>query len=145
MTTCDAMAAERNLESLKAFYIDQSNLTTDEGKACAERISTQIATVAQMSTESEITKLVAMYNSLIVLNKPEADELAAKIAAQINTLLQSKLDRPPSMELSDDMHALLQLKKDSGILGEQERYKTFLWICLIFLLLYIIVYLWNFK
>lgn len=143
--TCDAMVAERNLDTLKASYIVQSNLTTEEGKACAERISKQITTVAQMSTESEITKLVAMYNSLIVLNKPEADELAAKIAAQINTLLQSKLDRPPSMELSDDMHALLQLKKDSSIVGEQERYKTFLWICLIFILLYIIVYLWNFK
>lgn len=143
--TCDTMSAERNLNTLKASYIAQSNLTTEEGKACAEQISQQITAVAQMSTESEITKLVSLYNSLIVLNKPKADELAATIAAQINTLLQSKLDRPPSMELSEDMHALLQLKEDTSILGEQERYKTFLWICLISILLYIIVYLWNFK
>jgi len=139
------MVEERNLNTLKGYYITQSNLNTSDGKTCATRISQQISSVAKMSTESEISKLVSVYNSLILLNTPESAELAATIAAQINTLLQSKLGQPPSVELSDDMYALLQLKQDATTRSKQERYKTFLWVCLLLLLVYIIVYLWNFK
>jgi hypothetical protein len=92
-----------------------------------------------MSTEASIQdKLLPTYNALLQINTPEANALAANIAAQINVLLQRNLDKPPSIELSQDLQALLKLKTDTLVLGQQEQYKTFLWVCLLSVLLYIV-------
>ena len=94
-----------------------------------------------MSTELRVRELLNTYNRLIQLNTPEANQMAATIAAQINTLVQRNLDQPPSIELSKDMQALLTLQKDTQVLAEQEQYKTFLLVFLLSILLFIVYFL----
>ena len=138
---CDKLASETNLGKVSAYYKIQNDLDTEEGRKCATKISKKMNTVIQMSTELRVRELLNTYNRLIQLNTPEANQMAATIAAQINTLVQRNLDQPPSIELSKDMQALLTLQKDTQVLAEQEQYKTFLLVFLLSILLFIVYFL----
>jgi hypothetical protein len=98
-----------------------------------------------MAAETDIQILLTYYNSQIALNTTQGNTCAATIAAQINTILQSKLNQPPSVELSNDMLALLQQTEDAQVLSSQSKRVTFVWLFAVSILLWIIVFLWDFK
>lgn len=98
-----------------------------------------------MAAETDLQLLLSYYNSQIGLGTAEGNNCAANIAAQINTILQSKLNRPPSMELREDMLSLLQQTEDKQVMSKQSTHSVFLWVVIVSILLWIIVFLWNFK
>lgn len=104
-----------------------------------------MTTCSTMAAETDIQILLATYNSQIALNTPQGNECAATIASKINTILQSKLNQPPSIELREDMLSLLQQTTDTQVLSTQTKRSTFLWLFAVSILLWIIVFLWNFK
>jgi hypothetical protein len=98
-----------------------------------------------MAAESDLQLLLTYYNSQIALGTTQGNTCAATIAAQINTILQSKLNKPPSVELNKDMLSLLQQTEDVQVLSKQSTRTVFLWLVVVSILLWIIVFLWNFK
>lgn len=104
-----------------------------------------MTTCSTMAAETDLQLLLTYYNSQIALNTSQGNTCAATLASQINTILQSKLNRPPSIELREDMLSLLQQKEDTQVLSKQSTHSVFLWAVLVSILLWIIVFLWNFK
>ena len=102
-------------------------------------------TCATMAAESDIQILLSYYNSQILLNTSEGNQCASTLAAQINSILQSKLNKPPSVELREDMLSLLQTTEDSTVKAKQSRSAALLLLFIVTVLLAIIVSLWNFK
>jgi hypothetical protein len=102
-------------------------------------------TCATMAAETDITILLSNYNSQLQLNTTEGNQCAATLAAEINSILQSNLNQPPSVALREDMLSLLQMQEDAQVHSKQTRQITMLWVIVSLLLLMIIVYLWNFK
>jgi len=102
-------------------------------------------TCATMAAESDIQILLSYYNSQILLNTSEGNQCASTLAAQINSILQSKLNKPPSVELREDMLSLLQTTEDSTVKAKQSRSIALLLLFIVTVLLAIIVSLWNFK
>jgi hypothetical protein len=98
-----------------------------------------------MAAESDIQILLSYYNSQILLNTSEGNQCASTLAAQINSILQSKLNKPPSVELREDMLSLLQTTEDSTVKAKQSRSIALLLLFIVTVLLAIIVSLWNFK
>ena len=76
---------------------------------------------------------------------PIWNQCAATLAAEINSILQSKLNKPPSVALREDMLSLIQTQEDAEVYSKQARQVTTLWVIVSIILLVIIVYLWNFK
>ena len=102
-------------------------------------------TCATMAAESDIQILLSYYNSQILLNTSEGNQCASTLAAQINNILQSKLNKPPSVELREDMLSLIQTTEDTTVKAKQSRSTALLLLFIVTVLLAIIVSLWNFK
>ena len=100
-----------------------------------------MTTCAIMAAESDLNILLTYYNSQIRLNTPEGNTCAATIASKINTILQSHLSKPPSVELREDMISLLQLTEDSHVLSKQAQNSTFVWLGIAVAILSIIAFL----
>jgi hypothetical protein len=98
-----------------------------------------------MAAQTDIQILLTYYNNQIQLNTSEGNECAATLAAQINNILQSKLDQPPSVQLRKDMLALAQTTEDHQVLSKQSKYSTLLWLVAVLILLMIIIFLLDFK
>jgi hypothetical protein len=98
-----------------------------------------------MAAESDIQILLSYYNSQILLNTSEGNQCASTLAAQINNILQSKLNKPPSVELREDMLSLIQTTEDTTVKAKQSRSTALLLLFVVTVLLAIIVSLWNFK
>ena len=98
-----------------------------------------------MAAETDIAILLTNYNSQLQLNTTEGNQCAATLAAEINSILQSKLNKPPSVALREDMLSLIQTQEDAEVYSKQARQVTTLWVIVSIILLVIIVYLWNFK
>ena len=100
-----------------------------------------MTTCAIMAAESDVNILLTYYNNQIKLNTPEGNTCAATIASKINTILQSNLSKPPSIELRQDMLSLLQLTEDAHVLSKQARSSAFLWVGITIVILSIIAFL----
>ena len=98
-----------------------------------------------MAAETDLQILLTNYNSEISQNTTQGNECAARIASRINTLLQTQLNSAPSIELREDMLSLLQQTTDAQVLSKQTKRVTFVWLFAVSILLWIIVFLWNFK
>jgi len=100
-----------------------------------------MTTCAIMAAESDVNILLTYYNNQIRLNTPEGNVCAATLASKINTILQSNLSKPPSVELREDMISLLQLTEDAQVLSKQARASTFFWLSVVVVILSIIAFL----
>ena len=108
---------------------------------------------SEMAASTDRDILLCYYNKLIdninapgYSNKTENDqECARTLAAKISADIQNGLGNISSLDMHNDMRDLVTTVEDTKVITNMKRSHTLFWLIVMFFVVSIVIYLWNFK